>query len=174
MQPIARRALREPCRIIPLMLVDIHDDGSIVGTLLSREAIRIGFQSPVASPRLNFELVQRAFVEARNEKLPESRLAAYSHRVNPAVPEIKISDDADAQGVRRPHAEVNAANAGHFAYVRAKLFVFLVMRAFARKVEIVVGEQRRESVSVKRVERIAIRESEIQAIRSRGDFLVVT
>src|ERR1700721_1368082 len=126
MQPIARRALREPCRIIPLMLVDIHDDGSIVGTLLSREAIRIGFQSPVASPRLNFELVQRAFVEVRNEKLPDSRLAAYSHRVHAAVPEIKISDDADAQRIRRPHAEMNAANASHFAYVRPKFFVFLV------------------------------------------------
>src|SRR5580693_8052001 len=174
MQPIARRALREPYRIIPLMLVDIHDDGSVVGTLLGREAIRIGFQSPVASARLNFEFVQRAFVEARNEKLPDSRFAAYSHRVHAAVPEVEISDDADAQRIRRPHAEMNAANASHFAYVRAKLFVFLVVSAFAGKVEIVIGEQRRESISVKRVDRIAIRESEIQAIRSRRDFLVVT
>src|ERR1700722_10042314 len=174
MQPIARRALREPCGVVPLMLVDIHDDGSVVGTLLGRESVRIGFQSPIARARLNFKLVQSAFVEARNEKLPDSRLAAYSHRVNPAVPEIKISDDADAQRVRRPHAEVNAANASHIAYVRAKFFIFLVVSAFAGKVEIVIGEKRRESVSVKRVDRIAIRESEIEAIRSRGDFLVVT
>src|ERR1700730_12409758 len=159
MQPIARCTLREPCGVVPLMLVDIHDDGSIVGTLLTREAIRIGFQSPVASPRLNFELVQSAFVEARNEKLPDSRLAAYSHRVNPAVPVVKISDDADAQRVRRPHAEVNAANAGHFAYVRAKLFVFLVMRALAGKVEIVIGEKRRESGSRKRVDRSGLRDA---------------
>src|SRR5579862_1953615 len=174
MQPVLRGALREPRRVVPLMLVDIDDDGSIVGTLLRRESVGIGFQSPIASPRLNFEFVQRAFVEARNKKLPDSRLAAYPHRMNAAVPEIKVTDDADAQSVGRPHAEVNAANASHFAHVRSELFVFLVMRALARKVEIVVGEKRRESVSVKRVDRIAIRESEIEAIRSRGDLLIVT
>src|SRR5579864_1942873 len=173
MQPIARRAGGEPLSIVPLMLVDIDDDGSIVGTLLCRESIRIRFQSPVASPRLNFEFVQGAFIEAWDEKLPDSRLAAYPHRMNAAVPEIKVTDDAHAQRVGRPHAEMNAANASHFAYVRPELFIFLVMRAFTRKVEIVVGEQRRESVSVKPVEQITIRESEIQAIRSRGDFLIV-
>src|SRR5579862_197590 len=172
MQPVLRGALREPRRVVPLMLVDIDDDGSIVGALFGREAVRIGFQSPIASPRLNFEFVQRAFVEARDEKFPDSRLAAYPHRMNAAVPEIKVADDADAQRVGRPHAEVNAANASHFAHVRSELFIFLVMRAFTGKVEIVIGEQRRESVSVKRVEQIAIRESGIEAVRSRRDFLV--
>src|ERR1700756_2872905 len=119
------------------MLVDIHDDGSIVGTLFGSESVRIGFQSPVASARLNFKLVQRAFTEARDEKLPDSRLAAYPHRVHAAVPEVEISHNADAQRIRRPHAKVDASNAGHFTHVRAKLFIFLVVRAFAGKVEVV-------------------------------------
>src|ERR1700723_3563125 len=94
--------------------------------------------------------------------------------MNAAVPEIKISHNADAQRIRRPYAKVNAANAGKLAHVRAKLFIFLGVRAFTGKEEIVVGEQRRKSIRVKRIERIAIRESEIQAIRSRRNFLIVT
>src|ERR1700752_4667971 len=128
MQPISRRARGKPCAVVPLMFVNIHDDGSIVGTLLGREAIRIGFQSPVAAnARPDFEFVQRAFVEARDEKFPDSRLAAEAHRMNAAVPEIKISDNAHAQRVRRPDSKVNASNASDLAHVRPKLFIFLVM-----------------------------------------------
>src|ERR1700720_3519604 len=109
------------------MLVDIHDDGSIIGTLLGSESVRVGFQSPIASARSNFKFVHRAFIKAGDEEFPDSRLAAQAHRMNAAIPEIKISHNADAQRIRRPHSEVDATNAGHFTYVCTKLFVFLIV-----------------------------------------------
>src|ERR1700733_12052634 len=101
MQPIARGTRGEPRSVVPLMFVDIDDNGSVVRTLLRCESIRIGFQSPIATRAgLDFEFVERAFIEAGDEKFPDSRLAAQAHRVHAAVPEIEISDDTDAQRIR--------------------------------------------------------------------------
>src|SRR5436189_1366237 len=62
------------------------------------------------------------------------------------VPSVEVADDADARGIRCPHAEDHAA----FDDVRAELLPELVMRTFVEEMKVPVGQQR--------------------ALRSRGDF----
>src|SRR5277367_96984 len=173
MQPIARCTRCDPSGILPLMFVNISDDGCIVRPLFSCESVRIGLQSPrTADARSNFEFVDGALTETGDEDFPDAGFAAKAHWMDATVPEIEIADDADAQRVRRPYPEVDAANARHLADVRAQLFVFLVVRSFARKVKIVIGEQGRKCIGVQSIERVAVGELEMQTISGGRDVLI--
>ena len=82
-----------------------------------------------------------------------------------AIPEIEIANDADAPRVGRPHSEMHAAHAFNLAHVRAQLFVFLIVRAFAEKMQVVLGQHGRERVWIGSLENISVAESNLQAIR---------
>ena len=88
--------------------------------------------------------------------------------------ELKSPDDADALRVRRPNGEMNSAHARDFAHVRAQFFVVQIVRAFARKIEVVFGEQRRKSVGVIGFEHVAVGEAIAQAIRRWVDWFTAT
>ena len=170
MEPVARGARCQPRGVVPFVAVDVANHRRRLRPQLRREAVRIGLQSQVViHARENFEFVERAFVELRHEDFPDAARAASAHRIRAAVPEIEVAHHAHALRVRRPDGEMHAAHARHFAHVRAQFFVFLVMRAFARKIQIVIGEQRREGVRVERLERVAVGEMELDAISVRAE-----
>ena len=64
------------------------------------------------------------------------------------IPGVEIADDADALGIRRPDGEVHTFDAVDRARMGAELVVALPVLAFAEQVQIVIGQQRRESVGV--------------------------
>ena len=61
---------------------------------------------------------------------------------------IEVADHADDIGIRRPHREANPRHALAVDQVRAHRVVALVVRAFAVKVEVEIGQQGREAVRV--------------------------
>ena len=61
-----------------------------------------------------------------------------TQRMRLLVPVVEVADDADARGVRRPHAEHHAARHD----VAAELLPQLVMRPFVEEVNVPVGQQR--------------------------------
>ncbi len=95
----------------------------------------------IPDTRKNLEFVERPLVKSGNEKLPDARRAAVSHRTQAAVPKIEIPDDADSFRVRRPNRKLNALDARNYAHVRAELFIVQVICAFAQQVEVVVGQK---------------------------------
>src|SRR5690606_20009641 len=65
-----------------------------------------------------------------------------------SVPEIEIADDADPLRVGRPDHKAHAGNAVELHRMSAKLVVQAKMVAFAEQMEIVVRQDRRESIGV--------------------------
>lgn len=131
-----------------MVTVEIDDDGAGFGAQFGGEGVRIGFESHhLAGAREDFEFVEAAFGESRDENFPDTG-GASAHRVDAAVPMIEIADDADARRVGRPDGEVHAGHSGDFAKVRAEFFVILEMSAFAEEVKVVIGEKRREGKRV--------------------------
>ena len=157
MQPVARGTRVNPGFVLPFVTVDAANDRRILGPKLAGKTVRVGFESDlIAHPGKNFEFINLAVFQRRDKNLPDPAGAAPAHGVHPAVPEIEISDDADALRVRRPHREMDAADAADFADMRAEFFVLQIMGAFAKKIEVVVRKHRGKSVSVNRFQAMAI------------------
>jgi hypothetical protein len=57
-----------------------------------------------------------------------------AHRVLAAVPAVEVADHVDAARVRRPHGEVDAADAVVLDDARAKLFERLKVSALSEEV----------------------------------------
>ena len=84
--------------------------------------------------REDFELLKRALVEPRQKDFPDAARAEAAHGEYVPVPGVEVADDADAFRVRRPDAEMHAADAGNLANVRAQFFVFELVRALAGEI----------------------------------------
>src|SRR6185437_7483299 len=81
---------------------------------------------------------------------------------------------ADSPGVRGPHGEMNCLYSRHFPQVCTQLLIFLVIRPLAGKIEIVFGENRRESVWVVGFQLASAGEMKMQTIGGgRGGFFVL-
>jgi hypothetical protein len=65
-----------------------------------------------------------------------------------AVPLVEVADDADALGAGRPHGKSHARHARVNQRVRADFAIQLKVAAFAKQVQVVLGEHRREAVGI--------------------------
>ena len=61
--------------------------------------------------------------------------------MQPAVPAVEVSDDADRTRRRRPDGEADALDAFEFADVRAQPAVELLVAALDREVEVELAER---------------------------------
>ena len=151
--------------VVPFVAVDVEDYRRRIWPHLAGKTVRVGFQAEMMPrARENLELVEGPFVEAGHENFPDAGGSTVAHRVGAPVPRVEVADDAHALRVRRPDGEVNALRAGHLAHVRAQFLVLFIVRAFAGKIEIVVGEYRRKRIRIVGFELGGIREPELQAI----------
>ncbi len=82
-----------------------HDDGGRGGAKLHGEAEGIRLLAPVPVRAADFELVEVAGTDCRNEQLPRSRGAPRTHRVDPSVPAIHGAAETDAFRVGCPDRE---------------------------------------------------------------------
>src|SRR6516162_1960577 len=106
----------------PLQLRAIDDDGSSEGTHLAGEADRVSLQQQIARPRNDLVFVFVACARARHKDFPVA-VAAHTHSVTAAVPDIEIADHAHAARIRRPHYESDAEHALQFHRMRAELVI---------------------------------------------------
>jgi len=58
------------------------------------------------------------------------------------IPPVVLPDDSNFRGIRRPHRDMHYAAAVHFPQVGAELFIGAKVRAFAKKVQVVIGQQK--------------------------------
>src|SRR6202023_3176631 len=71
-----------------------------------------------------------------------------AHGVAPAVPEVEITDDAYPPGIRRKHRERHPRHLLKREGMRPELVVELQVRAFAKQMEIDVGEDGRKTIGI--------------------------
>ena len=64
------------------------------------------------------------------------------HLMNPRFPVVEGTDHADRLGMGSPHGEINTLFTVFLQEVRAKFFMGTVVRAFAVKKEVEIGENR--------------------------------
>jgi len=136
--------------------LQIADHGAVIRAELAAKGVGIGFEREKISPRAdNLVFVNGAFADFRKEKFPDAGRAARTHGMDASVPVIHVADDADAFGGRRPDGEVSTGDSRDGVKVRAKFFVGVKVTAFVHQVKVEVGEEKRESVRVKKFKRFA-------------------
>jgi hypothetical protein len=120
----------------------------------------------------NFEFVDSAFAKLRHEQFPDAGRTTKAHGIDAAIPAIEIADQADATSVGSPDGKMNAGDAVNGLYMRAKLFVGVVMATLAHEVEIEFGKKKGERVGVVIFMNFAILGAKTDAIagRSRSEF----
>ena len=164
-------ALFHPLRVLPFVLRQVDDlRGGFRGTLCP-EAVGIALLAREVAV-FHTVFVERAVFESRAEEFPEAAGNVLPHRVTTVVPIVELADDADARRVRSPDGEVDAADAVHFAQLRAELVVALPMSSFAEQVQVVLGKRRRECVGVVHHGAFASFVSRQQSIGGRRSRLV--
>ena len=107
-----------PSFIIPLILVVVVDDGSVVGTGLGMERERIGFEDLLKPGGLYTILVDRCLAEVGDPAFPHAAFRDLVHMVCHLIPAVEIADNGYSQRVGRPYAEHGALNAVHPVVVR--------------------------------------------------------
>ncbi len=148
-EPVPLGALGHPLRVIPRKAIEVGHHRPGLWPLLPAESVRVSLQRQRRPfVRENLVLVNHSFRYAGNEQLPDSRRSARAQRMHAAVPIIKVTDDADAPGVRRPHCKMHAAHALDGLQVRAELLVAVVVRAFAEQMKIEIAQQGRKGIGI--------------------------
>ena len=141
--------------------------------LFKVEAIGVGLLSQViAVARLDLELVNCAFSEPWNEKLPDPGAASNAHGVSAAIPAIEVSNDTDAPGVGSPDRELHATHVFKHPQVGSELFILLVVITFTHQVQVKVRKNWREGVGVDELKGlISMRlNAQLVAVRQRLAF----
>ena len=105
------RLILVPRFVIPLILVVVVDDGSVVGTSLGMERERVGFENLLKPRRLYTELVDCCFAEVRDPGFPDAALGDLIHVVCLLIPAVEVADYGDCQRVGSPDAEHGSLNA---------------------------------------------------------------
>jgi hypothetical protein len=107
-----------------------------------------------------------ALPHAGNENFPDARRAEQPHRVKASVPIVKIADDADALGVRRPHGKTGAVNAVNRAQLRAELVINFPLVAFAKQKQIGFAQRRQKRIRIARAASFArfIRDDQVVGV----------
>src|SRR6267154_1959999 len=137
LEPVRLGALSDPSGVIPLIGIQIGDDGAGLRAQLGAEGVGVGLERDHVSVGADdFVLVDGAFVQFGDKKLPNSGGAASAHRIYSAVPMIEIANYADPAAAGRPDREIDAAHAFESLNVRAELVVGVIVAAFTHQVQI--------------------------------------
>src|ERR1700730_211296 len=175
LEPIGLGALGCPCRVIPLVGIQVGDNGAGARPEFRSKGVRISLERHHVSVGADdFVFVDGAFVELRDKKLPYARGPSSAHRVNPAVPLIEIAYDANAASAWRPDSEIDTTHAFNGVDVRAELVVGVVVAAFAHEVEVELAQKKRKSVGIVLFVCGAGGESVLKAIAGRGRAILLS
>ena len=82
-----------PSLIVPLILVIIVDDGSVVGAGLGMEREGIGLEDLLKPGGLYAILIDRSFAEVRDPNLPNTAFGNLVHVVRHLIPAVKVADN---------------------------------------------------------------------------------
>jgi hypothetical protein len=136
-----RNAALHPRRVAPVVR-EVPDDRSRLRRRLAEESERIGLVGAVAPvSRPDVVLVHGSGLDARQETLPDSRLAARGEGVAIGVPSVEVPDDRDALRLRREDGEVRAGETARRRQVSTEPFPQPRVRPLVEKVKVVRSQE---------------------------------
>ena len=146
---LAFLARGHPFSIVPPVAVQVPDHGSRFGAQLGRKPKGSDFIADVALVAgLDFIFVQIPLSQTGNEDFPQTGCPPRPHGVASAVPLVEITDHAHPLGAGRPHRKMDPCHALVVDQVRTEFVVQPEVIAFRKKVQIELGQKRREAIRV--------------------------
>src|SRR5271165_1951966 len=136
LRPASALPFPYPCIITPFEAIEIEDQGSRLHSMLAEESEGITFQENIAGAVADLVFVMSKFTDAWNENLPDPCFDASSHRMDTAIPAIKIANHADPLSIGSPDRETRTRMSIDFHQLRSELFVDLIV--IAHRVQISV------------------------------------
>ena len=109
-----------------------------------RQGVRL--ESGIAVFKLDLVLVNGSLRKSGDEQLEHAGISQPSHLGASAVPHIEIPDHGHAHGARRPDGEVHAPNPVDLHGVRAHFFIYIVVDARLKLLELRLADLRGERV----------------------------
>ena len=141
-------ALVHPIVVAPLVVIQVGHDRGGFGAHFLLESVGIALFVNVPFPVFDLEFVGISCFHAGDEQIPNAAVH-FPHLVLAAVPVVEIAQDGNITRVGGPNGEVNAADSFNFREVGPQFFVNAVVIAFAKEVNVKIGDQgRSKSVGV--------------------------
>ena len=134
--------------VAPFVAVEMRGDGGGCRADFGEFRKRVNLHVEVAVGAVDFEAVEFAFAEVRDEDFPDAGTAEHAHLVAASVPAVEVADDRNGLGVGGPYGELHAFETLVFYEVCAELAVEFVVRARGDEVPVEFGENRLECVRV--------------------------
>src|SRR6185312_1541166 len=107
-------ALEHPGFIFPGKVLEVGDYGGGEWPQLRAEAVGIRFVDLIGAKNgFHMIFISCPYRDPRDEEFPDSALSAPSHRMDAAVPGVKVADYRDPARVRGPYREMHS---GYRAY----------------------------------------------------------
>src|SRR5262249_14519801 len=104
----------------------------------------------------HFEFILNAGADARNKELPNPARAHGSHRIDPSVPVVEISDQCYLASRRRPDGELRPRASLVNDWMSAQNIVDLVVSPFVEKKCVDSSDSGQKGVRVVRKKTIAV------------------
>lgn len=158
--------------VAPFVTVEVRCDGGCGWANFTHlcERVHLHVEVPVGS--VDFEAVEFALAEVRNEDFPNAACAKHAHLVAVTVPAVEVADDGNGLGVRCPYGELHSLEALVFHKVCAELAVEFVVRACCNQVAVEFGKDRLEGVRICNGVFNAIGLADNQVVEERLEFHV--
>ena len=135
-----------PCLILPVKLVDICHNRSVIRTHLERIAIWIRFQDQISCCRHDLIFINFTSSNMWKEQFKNAHVFAAAHCIHTSVPHIHISNYADTFRMRSPDRKVGSLHTINLHRMCAKLLINLVMDPISKHIAIIRSKIRRETI----------------------------
>ena len=106
-QRILPGSFDHPLLIIPMIFINLANDGGAFGADLKEKGVGICFNQHVGT-RLDLKFIYLPLAESGDEQLPYTRAPPDTHGMASTVPSVKIAYHADSFGVGSPDCKVNS------------------------------------------------------------------
>ena len=127
--------LGQPPGVRPFKSFQIADNGRGPGRQFCAKTNRIRFERHHVTVAVDdLVLVRGSVAQTGQKNLVYTRRTTAAHHVTTAIPSVEITDNRNAQGIRRPDSEMRAVHTFMSADMRAKRIPKLIVRAFAQQV----------------------------------------
>ena len=156
--------------VAPFVAVEVRGDGGGCRAHFAEFRERVHFHVEVAVGAVDFETVEFAFTEVRDEDFPDAGTAEHAHLVAASVPAVETANNGNGLGVGGPDGELHAFETLVFHEVCAELAVEFVVRARGDEVPVEFGEDRLECVRIGEFVLIAVVLLDDKVVEERLEF----
>ena len=133
-------AAGHPLAVCPAEAPQIRNNRCIIRTHLCTICIRIRLHKYLIIPGKDLIFVYRPWLHPRDKQLINTGYLQRTHRMQSAIPHIKVTDHTDGSRMRRPDCKICTLNTIDLHRVSTQLIKDLVVLALCKQIKIQAGK----------------------------------